>query len=388
MPTIRDIFLAFLHLGATAFGGLAMIEPMRRQVVEQKKWLSHGEFLDGLALCQLLPGATVVQLATYVGQRLQGVKGGLAAAGAFVLPAFCFMMGLSVLYFHYGNLPWVQTVSRGLAAAVIALVFQTLWQLGRAIRGHWLDWAIALLTFLALWLKINYLPVLIMAVALRSSLGSRLDPLDRLPRAESPDAGALPGITLVRTLLMALCLTGAVLGLFHLDRIMGQLSLIFVKIGFISFGGGYVMIPILQWDVVDHLQWLTLRQFLDGILLSYITPGPLLILAAFVGFSLKGLPGALAATVSVFLPPTLMVLLLAPFYQSIREARWMRQVIRGILAALAGFLPLVLLQMGRAALTDLKTLSVMLISAAALIALEINLLWVIAGAAVCSLLLF
>jgi chromate transporter len=111
MPTVKEIFLSFLHLGTTAFGGLAMIEPIRRRVVLQKKWLSQGEFLDGLALCQMLPGATVVQLATYVGRRLQGVRGATAAAGAFILPAFVLMLGLSYLYFKYGNLPSNQVVS-------------------------------------------------------------------------------------------------------------------------------------------------------------------------------------------------------------------------------------------------------------------------------------
>jgi chromate transporter len=185
-----------------------------------------------------------------------------------------------------------------------------------------------------------------------------------------------------------ICLAALVTGLFHLDRVLGQMSFIFLKIGSISFGGGYVMIPILQWEVVDRLQWLTLRQFLDGILLGYITPGPLLILAAFVGFWLKGLPGALVSTIAVFLPPTLMIILLTPFYQGIKEAKWMRQVIQGILAALIGFLVLVLFQMGRAAIVDGKTLAIMLASAAALIGLNLNLLWVIAGVAAVSLVIF
>jgi chromate transporter len=461
MPTTSQIFLAFLHLGSTAFGGLAMIEPIRRRLVLQKKWLSQREFLDGLALCQLLPGATVVQLATYLGQRLRGTKGGLAAAGAFILPAFILMMALSALYFRYGDLPGVKAVSRGLAPVVIALLLQTIWQLGRGLRGRWLDWAIALLAFLALWLQLNYLLVLLLAVALGSALGSRLDPQAVTPGPEGPrakqkkseDAGLcarqgharpetaappapnpesgtrklqplgkllttypqkivlsgwgrpalgdrlrpLPqgggdtrgyGVVLLRVVIFGLCFAAAVFSLFHLDRVLGYMSFVFIKIGCISFGGGYVMIPILQWEVVESLKWLTLRQFLDGILLSYITPGPLLILAAFVGFSLQGLPGALTASVSVFLPPALLVILLAPYYQEIKEARWMRRVIRGILAALLGFLALVLLQMGRAAITDLQTLGLMLAGAWALIVLEINLLWVIAGAAACSLLLF
>jgi chromate transporter len=388
MPTVKEIFLTFLHLGTTAFGGLAMIEPIRRRMVEQKKWLSQGEFLDGVALCQMLPGATVVQLATYVGRRLQGVKGATAAAGAFILPAFVLMLGLSFLYFQYGNLPWVQAVSQGLGAAVIALLVQTLWNLSKAVRRHWLDPAIALLALLALGTRVNYLLVFLAAALIRLFLGVKLDPLDKNPGEIAPGSRSLTGPILAQTSISLICLAALITGLFYLDRVLGQMALIFLKIGSISFGGGYVMIPILQLEVVDHLQWLTLRQFLDGILLGYITPGPLLILATFVGFWTKGLPGALVSTIFVFLPPTLMIIFLTPFYQVIKEAKWMRQVIQGILAALVGFLVLVLLQMGRAAIIDWKTLGIMLASAGALIGLKINLLWVIAGAAAVSLLIF
>lgn len=387
MPTTRDIFLTFLHLGATAFGGLAMIEPIRRRVVEQKQWLSQGEFLDGLALCQMLPGATVVQLATYVGQRLQGVKGAMVAAAAFILPAFVLMLGLSFMYFKYGNLPWVQALSQGLAAAVIALLLQTLWNLGKALRRHWLDFSIACLALFALWLKTYYLLVFLAAAAIRLSLGLKFDALDKNPSV-TPGKKSLPGSVRLQPYLAMLAMAALVIGLLFLDPVLSQMSGIFLEIGVISFGGGYVMIPILQWEVVDRLQWLTPRQFLDGILLSYITPGPLLILAAFVGFWVKGLPGALVSTISVFLPPALLVILLAPLYQGIKEARLMRHVIQGILAALVGFLVLVIFQMGRAAIVDGKTLAIMLAGAAALIGLKINLLWVIAGAALVSLLIF
>jgi len=388
MPTTKDIFLIFLHLGTTAFGGLAMIEPIRKRVVEQKKWLSQGEFLDGLALCQMLPGATVVQLAAYLGQRLQGARGALAAAAAFILPAFVLMLVLSFLYFKYGNLPWVQALSRGLAAAVIALVLQTLWNLGRAAARHWLDLGIAFLALLALSLQANYLLVFLAAALVRSSLGAKFDPEQESPRKTALGKSNPWASVLLQVSLSLLAIAALVTGLFHFDRIMGQMALIFLKIGAVSFGGGYVMIPILQWEVVDRFEWLTLHQFLDGILLSYVTPGPLLILAAFVGFYIKGLPAALLSTIFVFLPPILMIIFLTPFYQAVKEAKWMRQVIRGILAALVGFLVLVLWQMGRAAITDVKTLGIMAASAAALIGLKLNLLWVIAGAAVCSLVLF
>ena len=170
MPTTAEIFRVFLHLGVTAYGGLAMIEPIRRRVVEEKKWLDQGDFLDGLALCQVVPGATVVQLATYVGQRLRGPAGALAGAAGFILPAFVLMVGLSALYVRFGDLSQVQALSRGLNAVVIALLLQALWGLGKGIFRQWPDLLVAAAALGAIWLRINYLAVFVGAGLLRLAL--------------------------------------------------------------------------------------------------------------------------------------------------------------------------------------------------------------------------
>lgn len=384
----REIFFTFLHLGLTAFGGLAMVEPIRRRVVEAKGWLTQAEFLDGVALCQVVPGATVVQLATYIGFRLQRVFGALAAAAGFILPAFGLMLVLAYLYFRFGNLPWVQSLGRGLGAVVIALLLQALWRLSQAVRRHWIDPIIALLTLAAFWWRLNYLVVLLAAGLLRLLLTRWL------PHNEpgSPQPVAAPGPAWGRTLLqVAAVLTGVALlvgGLWLLSSRVGLMSLIFLKIGVISFGGGYVMIPILQWEMVDRLAWITIPQFLDGILLSFITPGPIIILATFVGYWVAGLPGAVIATISIFLPPILLIIFLSPYYQLIKDARWMRPVIQGILAALVGMLILVLLQMGQVTLKDLPSWGIMAGASLALIYFEINLIWVVAAAAGLSLWLY
>jgi chromate transporter len=177
-------------------------------------------------------------------------------------------------------------------------------------------------------------------------------------------------------------------GLSHWDQTLGLMSWIFLKISVVAFGGGYVMIPILQWDMVDHLKWLTLRQFLDGILLGFVTPGPIIIIATFVGYWLRGIFGALVATVAIFSPPILMIIFLAPFYQRIKEGQYMRPIIQGILAALVGMLVLVTLQMGRASLVDWQSWAIMVAAVAALVGLRVNLLWVVLVAAGISLVLF
>ncbi len=288
-PSVGKIARAFLHLGLTAFGGLAMVEPMRKMTVDKQGWLWQADFLDGLALCQLLPGATVVQLGTYVGYRLRRVPGALMAAAAFILPAFILMLVLSVLYFKYADISWVQAISRGMGAVVIALLLQALWRLSQAVRKHWLDAVIALLALGAFWLRVNFLLVFLVAGLLRMALGlwfvAGHDSQNPALTTTKPRLGS----TLA---MVALALLGVGLMVWTLGRLqpdLGRMAQIFLKIGVVSFGGGYAMIPILQWDVVNAWHWLTLKQFLDGILLGFITPGPIIILATFVGYKVYGL---------------------------------------------------------------------------------------------------
>ena len=387
-PKVGEIFRSFLHLGLTAYGGLAMVEPIRHRVVQEKGWLTKKEFMDGLALCQIVPGATVVQLATYVGYRLQKTLGAVLAALAFILPAFFLMLGLSFLYFKYGEISWVKSVSRGLHAVVIALLLQALWRLEENVRRHWLDFGIAVLALGSLWLGLNYLLVFLGAGALRLILGWRFAPLTNSPTEDLWTPSPESKIILAQIMATLVGLGLAVWGLWNLNSTLGLMSLIFLKIGVISFGGGYAMIPILQWDMVDHLGWLTLQQFLDGILLGFVTPGPIIILATFVGYRVHGWLGAVVATVSIFLPPIAIIIFLTPFYQRIKEARLMRQVIRGILAALVGMLVLVIIQMGQAALIDVKAWVIMAGASLALIAFKVNLLWVVAATIAISLVIF
>lgn len=386
MPTLAQIFLTFLYLGVTAFGGLAMVEPLRRRVVDQNRWLPQEDFWDGLALCQLLPGATVVQLAAYVGQRLRGPKGALVGAAGFILPAFLLMTSLSWLYLRYVDLAFVKALSKGLNAVVIALLIQAFWRLGQTARGQWLDMLLAGAAVGLLWFKVHYLAVFLGAGAVRLVLG----PKEVLADSNAPKVSSeISGSRIMPTLLVSLGTCSAMYGFFYyFQPLLATLAGIMFKVGLISFGGGYVMIPVLQWEVVDRLAWLSLRQFLDGILLSYVTPGPLIILAAFVGFITSGFLGAAVATVAIFLPPILLILALTPIFQKIKAAPSLRRVIQGILDALVGMLALVTVQLGLGAVTDLKTLGMMTAATLALMVLDLNLLWLIAAAAVVSVVIF
>jgi len=285
-------------------------------------------------------------------------------------------------------LGWVQIVSQGLGAVVIALLLQTLWRFQEIIRGHWLDAALTLLTLGALWSGVNYLAVFLGAGLLRLVLGRKLTALPGSPDPGAAKAAPRPGLAVVQVAGSLSVLTLLVWGLGQLNKQLGLMSIIFLKIGVIAFGGGYVMIPILQWDMVDHLGWLSQRQFLDGILLGFATPGPIIITATFIGYWLQGLVGAVVGTIAIFLPPILLIIFLSPYYQWVKETRWMRPIIQGILAALVGMLILVALQMGRASLVSWQSWVIMLGAVVALIAFRINLLLVVLAAAGLSLLIF
>jgi chromate transporter len=298
------------------------------------------------------------------------------------------MLGLSALYFAYGNIAWVKSVSRGLGVVVIALLLQTVWHLGRGVSKHWLDVGIALLTLLALWLQANYLLVFVAAGLLRLVLSLKRLTYQVYPGEPMHEQKLPAGTILTRLALTLLALAIMVGGLWRLDPKLALMIATFLKISLVAFGGGYAMIPILQWDLVNRLGWLTLQQFLDGILLGFVTPGPIIITATFVGYWVQGILGAILATVAIFVPPILIIIFLAPFYQRIKEAKLMRPVIQGILAALVGMLVLVTLQMGAVTLTDLKSLALMVAASFALIVLKINLLWIVVAAAWLSLFLF
>jgi len=387
-PSIWKIASAFLHLGLTAFGGLAMVEPIRKMAVDKQSWLRQEEFLDGLALCQMLPGATVVQLGTYVGYRLRRVSGALTAAASFILPAFILMLALSFLYFRYTDISWVQAVSRGMSSVVIALLLQALWRLSQAVRKHWLDAVIALLALGAFALRVNFLLVFLGAGLLRMALGLWLLPVQGPRNPAVATVNPKLGRTLALVTLVLFGVGLAVWGLGWLHPDLGRMTRIFLKIGVVSFGGGYAMVPILQWEVVNSWHWLTLKQFMDGILLGFITPGPIMILATFVGYRMYGLLGTVVATIAVFLPPILMIIFVTPYYQRLKEARWMRPLIQGILAALVGMLALVTLQMGQAAITGAPDLLLTAAAAIVLIVFEVNLLWIVPAVAGLSLFIF
>lgn len=334
--------IAYTRLGITAFG-FTVLQQLK-SVVLTRQWLTEDEFEEGLAMVQLYPGPMMVDLTAYVGYRLRGVPGALIAALGFILPSFFLMLGLSALYFSFGTVPWVSALFVGLEALVIGILCNITLDLGARNVKSRAQAFIALLGFVGLLLKVNGVLIILLALGLgawwiRPSTGAKR----AIPRARSTRRWVAIGLVIAGVLVVAALAWG-------LRSEVGTMGLVFFKIGAIAFGNGTTIIPLVAADVVDAYHWLTLNQLADGIALGQITPGPFLITAAFIGYKVGGVFGAALATFAIFSPSIAMTLAFTEVFGRLRDLRIIRGALAGVLASFVGFLVVVILQLGAAAL--------------------------------------
>lgn len=319
----------FLKLGTLGFGGpVALANYIRRDLVEERGWLTERQYEDGLALSAACPGPLAYQLGVYCGYVLHGVPGALAVAVAFALPPFVIVVAVAALYRHFAAAWWLRALFHGIAPAVVALIVKACWSLGKKTIGKDLQaWSF----FLA-------------ACAITVALQRELAWLVIL-------AGLL-GIVVfgkLRTPALAISL---------------DLFLFFFKTGLLVFGSGLVIVPFLKTQVVDQYHWLGNEEFLDAVAIGMISPGPVVITATFVGYLLSGFSGATAATLGIFLPPVLFVVLATPLLLRYRESALLRGFIRGVSTAVAGVLAGTTWLIARMAIVDVAGV---LIAVAALV---------------------
>lgn len=386
MLPLSLLFKRFLKLGATAYGGPAIAQHLKKAVVKEYGWLKEPEFMKGLALCQITPGATFVMLSTYIGYRLRGIWGALVCAVAFVIPSFLLLMILSALYFKLGDLWYIKSLFKGLGAIVVAIVLNALINFGKPILKDWKVVLIALLSFFAFLWRWNAILVFLLAAI----IALILRPMDGKPAAAPPPASPPPLAARGNYLflgLLALCIASLFVIGYWGNTVLFQLAITLSKVGFLSFGGGFTTISLIQYEVVDKYQWVSTKEFLDGIAMGQITPGPIMITATFLGYKLAGLWGAVLATIAIFSPPFFLISLLIPQYDRIQGVTAIRRMEQGVLAAFIGMLGLVLVNFGRAAFVDIPSV---LFAAGAFIALlkKVDLAYILAAGAILSILVF
>jgi chromate transporter len=328
-PPLRLLNLVwiFLRLGAIGFGGgMAVVALMEHDLVRKRKLLDLDEFLHGIALGQIL-GPFAVNASLFVGNRLFGFLGGLVCAAAFLAPSIVLVILLSWLYFSFHAIPALQTALRGLGPVVIALILSAAWSMGRkAVRS----WPAALLLALALGLclgKVNSLAILAAGGAIGLWLGK-----ERLAKGQGPaEASKPPAVS-------ALLVLPATASATVLAPTFLGLAWTFLKVGFVFFGGGFVLVPILHQTLVEGLHWLTAREFLDGVAISNLTPGPIAVLATFAGYRVQGVMGALVATLALFLPALALMSLLSHFYRRLKDLRRAQDLLAGLSPVVVGLI--------------------------------------------------
>lgn len=352
----------FLRLGTTAFGGpAAHIAMMEDEVVARRKWVTREEFLDLVGATNLIPGPNSTELAIHLGFRRAGWPGLIVAGACFILPASLIVMALAWAYVRFGTLPEVDGVLRAVKPVVIAIAAQALWRLGRAAIKTWLLGVLAVACIVVTLLGINELAVLAVAGMLMA--------LTKLRHAP-PAVAFLP----------LLPLGGAGLATFSL----GGLFLTFVKIGSVLFGSGYVLLAFLRADFVDRLHWLTESQLIDAVAVGQITPGPLFTTATFIGYVLAGVPGAVVATLGIFLPAFAFVAMSGPLIPWIRRHAGAGAFLDGVIVASLALMAVVTFQLGRASIIDVPTTIIAAVAGVALY-LKVNSLWLVLGGAVVGL---
>jgi chromate transporter len=369
--SLLELARLFLKLGTVAFGGppahLAMMED---EVVSRRGWLTREEFLDFLGAANLLPGPTSTEMAIHIGNLRAGLPGLLVAGSSFILPSAVMVVVLAWAYMRYGALPQVAGVLYAVKPVVIALIVQAVFKLARtAVKSTWLA-ALAALAVAATALGMDQLLVL--------AAGGILTGLAHWARSGGREQKSSAPAMLITG-------TGITAAATAVPFSLGALFLIFLKIGAVLFGGGYVLIALIRSNLVAHLGWISERQLLDAIAMGQVTPGPLSTTATFIGYLLGGVPGAVIATVGMFLPAFFFVAISGPLVPMLRRSPVAGAVLDGVNVAALALIAVVTWQLFRAAVVDWTTLALATLSFVLLFRYRVNSVWLVLGAALAGL---
>ncbi len=373
-PDLLEVAGLFLRLGATAFGGpAAHIAMMHDEVVHRRRWIDEQRFLDLMGATNLIPGPNSTEMAIHIGFVRAGWLGLIVGGLCFIAPAMLIVMLLAWLYVRFGSTPQAEAALYGIKPVVMAIIAQALWNLGRtAVKGALLG-VVGLCVLLLYLFGVNEI-LLLFAGGLLVMLAANLGRLkwQCLKGFLLPPMLALPPVGIAASAATPFSLV--------------QLFLTFLKIGAVLYGSGYVLLAFLRADFVVRFGWLTDQQLLDAVAVGQVTPGPVFTTATFIGFLWGGIPGALVATLGIFLPSFVFVAISNPLVPKIRSSSWASGLLDGVNVASLSLMAAVTLQLGRASLTDLLSLAIALISFAVLVRFRLNSTWLIAGGAIMGLL--
>lgn len=354
---LKDIFKYFLYIGFAGFGGpLAIIEMMRKDLVTKKKWLDLNEFESVLGYAQIAPGAYAYQVAMYIGYKKGGYVGAILAGFLLVLPSFLIVLIFSVFYSYYRDITYVKYGLYGLSPVIAALIFQSGFSLGKSIFKK--DIFLYVIFFASIVLTIIF-RVQIIYIIIASAVIAILYYL-----ATNKNRIFSFAFMIVIAFLMQIKV--------EISVKLEQLALLFLKVGSLTYGSGFVIVGVLRQEVVENLKWLTAQEFIDGLAFGQITPGPVVITSTFIGYLTSGFTGAAVGTFCIFLPTTIIVLLLAKNIKKFKDNFYLRAAIRGANAAAIGAILATAYFISRDAIVDIYTLCFFLSGLAVLILTDIK----------------
>ena len=389
--SLATLALLFLRIGCTSVGGfMAMVSVTQNVIVERRRLLPASDLLDGLALASVLPGPVAINVVAYTGYRLRGVAGAAIAMLCAVLPAFLCIVALGSLYFRFGSMDAVRPIFQGITPAIVAVVLAAgcrLWSAAVGSRRQAMLGAGAAI----LLTVIPGLPTTLAVMAAAAAVGCRYN-RQQAPSAQAATlerAPAAPTRMSSPLVLAAVLAPLAVLSWLALhSSALLKLAGVFAGMSLLTFGGGYVFIPLLQHTVVDAYGWLTPRQFVDGLALTQLSPGPVMISSAFVGLKVAGVAGAAAASAGMFIPSAVLMIAASGAMQRIRGSAPVRAALCGVRAALAGMVFSAAFAIARLAAPAWPSFLVCALALLALVRFRIDAAWVVACAALAGWLVF
>jgi chromate transporter len=384
---LREIAHVFLKIGAMSYGGPAIMGIMQTEVQEKRQWISKPQFVEGLALVNMLPGPGATQLGIFLGHSKAGWLGGILAGVCFMLPAFLIMLALTAAYAAFGTLPATQSAFYGIGPVVVGIFAASIYRLGKNMVKERTQIAILIAAAAAILLTpVGLVATLLAAgcigIALFHSRRTGVIALALLITAVA--AYRVGDFFIVATSMPAAGLAPqtnpGLPGLW-------ELGAFFFKVGAFSFGGGLSMLAFIQEQVVNQFGWLRPQEFIDGLALGQLTPGPILMLAAFIGFKLAGIQGAMVAASAIFLPSFVMMLSVLPLLRKMRDLHWLRAFMRGVGPAVIGALAVSLTQMAPHAAPDFFTQALLALTVGLMLLRNAGALPLMSGGAMIGILL-
>ncbi len=384
---LKEVAGLFLKLGFTAFGGpAAHIAMMHGEVVKRRQWLTDEEFLDLVGATNLIPGPNSTEMAIHIGMRRAGWRGLIVGGLCFVVPAVLIVLALAWAYVSYGATPQAAWLLYGVKPVVIAIIAQALYTLGRKAITRPLSVVVAVGVVVLYVVGVNEIALLFLGGMvvmlganyrrlLRGMSAMFLLPLRVIPPLSPFAKGGMFG-----SIIGSAIAVGAAV-----QYSLPLLFLTFLKIGSVMYGSGYVLLAFLRADFVVRYGWLTDQQLIDAIAIGQVTPGPLFTSATFIGYLLGGVPGAILATLGMFLPAFVFVAISSPWIPRLRESPWVGGLLDGVNVAALGLMAAVTLELTRASFPDVVTIVVGLVSLVLLVRFKVNSTWLIAAGAMIGL---